>query len=534
MIKAFLKLTVAVTVCLGLLSAPIGQTLAAEKTVRVTLPTFTVQLNGNKVDNQYRQYPLVVYKDMTYVPMTWFDSRLLGLKTEWSQKDGLTIAEDKVTTSYEPYKTKQKNSKSQNATIPTFKITVNGKQINNSTEEFPLLNFRNVTYFPLTWKFAHDEFGWEYVWDKSKGLIINSTNPKVQTVKLPSYASENDVALFDGYFYFVETVDNMNLIYRSKEDNIANKEWLYSYHIDTMYGYQKHMNFEIRENELWFRYHLGGATMGSDFYGKISKDGKAAIEHSGYLDFKKSPKGTLIINQFLPPGGNNLIFIPTGQPKENGKQIGDPDLIYGWYIKNDSNSTGYGPVQSTTIHDDDVYVLASSSNLENNSLNQIYKINLNTNETTQITNSEVGSFKISGDKLYYVKNNDQNLYSANLDGTEEQKISQYNKVDWYEEIDGRVFYTTEITSGKYNLYKTSQGKDDILLLKEPVTGIQIANGKIICQLPLKEDYGIKVFNKLGQLELAIVDHTENLFVHNDDILIVSATDNTIKTIHLKK
>ena len=515
MIKAFLKLTVALGLCLGLLSAPIGQTLAAEKTVRVTLPTFSVHLNGNKVDNQYRQYPLIVYKDMTYVPMTWFDSRLLGLKTEWSQKDGLTILEDKVTTSYEPYKTKQKNSKSQNATIPTFKITVNGKQINNSKEEFPLLNFRNVTYFPLTWKFAHDEFGWEYVWDKSKGLTINSNNPKVRIANLPRYAGENDVALFDGYFYYVETVGSINNIYRVPENNLTKKHLIYSYNGESTYGFPKWVNFEVRDDELWLSYHYGGAVMGHDVYVKINEDGKATVEYEGYINFKKSSKGTLISQSFM--GNSSLTFVPAEQPKENAIHVGDQPL---------------GLIHTMAMIGDDIYVRAT--NFDTNNPDKIYKINLNTNETIQITNFEVASFKISGDKLYYVKNNDQYLYSANLDGTGEQKISQYNKVGWYGEIEGSVFYTTEITSGKYNLYKVNQGKDDILLLKEPVMDIQIAKGKIICQLPLKEDYGLKVFNKLGQLELTIVDHTENLFVHKDDILFISAKDKTIKTIHLEK
>ncbi|MED4351258.1 DUF5050 domain-containing protein [Schinkia azotoformans] len=534
MIKAFLKLTIAMGLCLNILSAPVGHTFAADKTVRVTLPNFTVQLNGNKVDNQYRQYPLIVYKDMTYVPMTWFDSRLLGLKTGWSEKDGLTISEDKVTTSYEPYKTKQKNSKSQNATIPTFKITVNGKRINNSKEEFPLLNVRNVTYFPLTWKFAHDEFGWEYVWDKSKGLIINSNNPKVQTVNLPSYAGENDVTLFDGYYYFVETTKDKNNIYRVPETNPTKKQLVYSYNGESTYGFPKWVNFEVRDNALWLSYHVGGATMGYDIYARINADGKATVEQSGYRDFKYSPKGTLIINQSVPPGGNNLTFIPNGQAEEAGIQIGDPNLIYGWYIKKDKESTGYGPVQSTTILGDDVYVLASSSEIENNDLNKIYKINLNTNETTQITNFSVRNFKISGNKLFYVKNSDQILYSSNLDGSSEQKLSDNNKVGWFGEIEGNVFYTSEVASGQYKLYKVDTTKEDTLIMKEPVALIQIANGKIICQLSLQEDYGIKVFNKSGQLDLAIVDHTENLFVHNDQILIISAKDKTIKTIHLKK
>jgi hypothetical protein len=39
------------------------------------------------------------------------------------------------------------------------------------------LNFRNVTYFPLTWRFTADEFGWEYSWDEKSGLQINTGDP---------------------------------------------------------------------------------------------------------------------------------------------------------------------------------------------------------------------------------------------------------------------------------------------------------------------------------------------------------------------
>ena len=44
--------------------SPTPVALAAD-TVQVTLPDFTVTLNGQVIDNSYRQYPLLVYKDIT-------------------------------------------------------------------------------------------------------------------------------------------------------------------------------------------------------------------------------------------------------------------------------------------------------------------------------------------------------------------------------------------------------------------------------------------------------------------------------------
>jgi hypothetical protein len=55
----------------------------AGNTVSVTLPEFKVTLNGEEVDNSYSKYPLIVYKDITYFPMTYNDCRFLGLESYW-------------------------------------------------------------------------------------------------------------------------------------------------------------------------------------------------------------------------------------------------------------------------------------------------------------------------------------------------------------------------------------------------------------------------------------------------------------------
>lgn len=156
-----------------------GTTTAFALEVAVTLPTFKVTINDVDIENEYRQYPFLVYKDITYFPMTYFDSRFLGLVTEWDDLKGLEIYHTTEEVEYEPYKQDWKNSNKYTASIPKFNIVVNGKSINNSAERYPLLSFRNVTYFPMTWRFAVDEFGWKYSFSSEDGLIINSTPPTI-------------------------------------------------------------------------------------------------------------------------------------------------------------------------------------------------------------------------------------------------------------------------------------------------------------------------------------------------------------------
>lgn len=75
---------VTLAVCLPL-------TAQAAQAVNVTLPAFTVTLNGIEADSVQSQYPFLVYKDITYVPMTYHDARLLGLETKWTAQEGLVI-----------------------------------------------------------------------------------------------------------------------------------------------------------------------------------------------------------------------------------------------------------------------------------------------------------------------------------------------------------------------------------------------------------------------------------------------------------
>lgn len=170
---------IAGAVCTALLAIGIYTTPALAADVTVTLPTFPVTLNGVTMEQSKNQYPMLVYKDITYVPMTWADTRLLGLESNWTKQNGLVIGkastvQDQKTaqSSYQPYKSSAANKNSYQATTASGKITVNGKSITNSSEQYPLLVFRDVTYFPLTWRFAVNEFGWDYSFDQKKGLVV--------------------------------------------------------------------------------------------------------------------------------------------------------------------------------------------------------------------------------------------------------------------------------------------------------------------------------------------------------------------------
>ena len=180
-----------VALALGIWATP-----AVAEEVKVNLPSFPVTLNGVLMEQEQNEYPCLVYKDITYVAMTYYDARLLGLESNWQDATGLAIKKadfiaDQSTLQgeYVPYFQEKANEITYQATLPEFAIQVNGTAIDNKTEEYPLLIFRDVTYFPLTWRFAHTEFGWDYNFDGEKGLVItpvptpviNTSSPIIST-----------------------------------------------------------------------------------------------------------------------------------------------------------------------------------------------------------------------------------------------------------------------------------------------------------------------------------------------------------------
>ncbi|WP_282942746.1 DUF5050 domain-containing protein [Paenibacillus sp. RC67] len=513
-----------------------GESRAASTSVRVTLPDFEVSLNGHKVDNQHREYPLLVYKDITYFPMTWYDSRLLGLEAKWSPENGLYIAQGQVSSSYVSHNTDRQNAASYSVEVPASAITINGKLVDNSKEPYPLLSFQDVTYFPLTWRFAHDEFNWDYRWDDAKGLNIQSHNPQILTPYLPTFAGENDVAFYKGYYYFAETAGNTNQVYRAPVLNQSEKELVYSYDFLGVEPPRKTVHFRILDNELWFSYFIGSNLMGSNVYVKVNDDGKGEMElqKGGYTDFKKTPYGILIIGLGPNDWEDNLSLAASGQKNQQGKAVGNPNLLYGRHVDRSNSSfivDGIGNGNSAEVIGDDVYIMASTNNHSNgySDLNKIYKINLKTNDTKKIVNSEVSHFRILGDKLYYVKDTDNALYSSAFDGTGERKLSEH-VVSWFDGIDSNVYYTTAVGEEKYLLYKVNPDGEDLPVLQERLDGVRLLNGKLVCLLEEKEDYGALVLDGSGHLVLAVSDSISHLLTSDEAILFTTSGNSTIKVI----
>lgn len=205
-----------------------GSAFAASDAVTAIVPEFPVTLNelnvyelsfNNEPDDEY---PFLLYNDIVYFPMTYCKANLLNLNIAWSEGTGLVIEqgdpcvlkevsysrkrlkyakswEDRY--NYEKYASPPDSGCSYTAAIADMEVTVNGERIDNEGEEYPLLFFRDITYFPLTWRFAVDEFGWGYTFSGEEGLSIRADN-FFYTSKGDSYVKDGEfVTAFNETYY---------------------------------------------------------------------------------------------------------------------------------------------------------------------------------------------------------------------------------------------------------------------------------------------------------------------------------------------
>jgi hypothetical protein len=184
-----------ILILMGLLLIP--SAFAGGKDVTISFPEFDITLNGTKVNNASERYPFILYKGITYIPMTWDLSNALGLKSKWHAETGLEISKNVDMIVYQQKEVVLNDTRGlYNAEIVSFPVTVNGKVIDNTKEEYPLLTFRNVTYFPMTYHYMVREFGSGYEWDNDKGLSVAADKklsvhiPKATTFTMDSSITE--------------------------------------------------------------------------------------------------------------------------------------------------------------------------------------------------------------------------------------------------------------------------------------------------------------------------------------------------------
>ncbi|MEA4987771.1 MAG: kelch repeat-containing protein, partial [Anaerovorax sp.] len=423
--------------------------------VNVTVPQFKIHLNGITVDNTYRKYPFLVYNDVTYFPMTYYDCRFLGVESQWNEKTRLlSVQKSDVAGSYQDYKTNNKNQKSYRASISNALLKVNGVSVDNKKETYPVLTFRGVTYFPMTWKYGVESFGWDYRFDKVNGLMIHSKNTTVTNVTLPLAKISTGMddnpyeyhCILAGNHYFYEGKNGA--IYMTPVNNLSTAKKVYQLP-PWSYGDGKQLvwaHFTNENGKAVLHYHQGGASMGYDAKLTFSSDGTYKEETEDYFNsasfvnpVTNEKKVVSIYYGMFSQTGNLSLSIDGAE----ATALGDPQIRY----------------SATPVIDGDfAYVVGGP---ENNGIEQphsnLYKINLTTNEIQQLTQDNalvtdvalMDQHEQNKKQLFAamgtLKNGqftERSLYSMDLDGKNQKKVASLIKdAPNYIVLGSNVYYT---------------------------------------------------------------------------------------------
>jgi len=137
-------------------------------------PNTNITVNGIKIDNSKKLYPFISSEGVAYVPITYYDSRFLNLKTRWDPEIGLKITHSDEVWEYTEETTDKENPYSFEATVAYYDIYINGKKIKNFKRDHPILIYKDIAYIPVTQDLAEEELGWYCNYSQKDGLVINS------------------------------------------------------------------------------------------------------------------------------------------------------------------------------------------------------------------------------------------------------------------------------------------------------------------------------------------------------------------------
>lgn len=427
--KRLIALALCAALTLGL--APAAH---AAGSIRVTLPRFAVTLGGQTIDPAREEYPFLVYKGITYLPLTYYGCRLLGLYEKWTSEGGLVISDAGAKGQYESTPRRSSNSGALYARKAAGKITLCGESIDNRYEEYPFLLFRDITYLPMTWANMHERLGCAYSFDGKTGLVIDrAQSTDGAALYLPIYRDGDmtgAVAAWEGWFWFQDGEGWISRVpmaggAREKLFELPANAYL-SDNVRAM------ASLTVRDGKLYMTYHLGGATMGHDEQFRFNADGSYVLLTKSSGAVGEFDDMLLLANCQLMPTPDNLRVSRDGG--ETWEKFGAEDYIYGWAYhaeKDGAASGGRGTGDTIYRSGNGAWLLATfvpNWGKEEKDANGEYperfsnvcRVDLTSGRTEAVT-GPAQRFQIVDDVIWYI-DFDGALHRCALDSSDEREL----------------------------------------------------------------------------------------------------------------
>ncbi len=392
---------------------------ASGKAVEVIVPDFNIEINGEVIDNQHNPYPFLSYNYVTYVPMTADYCRSLGLTISWDDPARIfSITKNNKYFNVNPTLTANNDiNETYIAEICDYNISLNGESIDNGKEAYPILLFRDIVYFPLTYSYSQ-QLGLITCWDDVYGLKIYGDAPfiydetiiddwlyyvldynlyKVQTdgSQLTLIAGTGDIydmLVSDDWIYYINGDDDENL-YKIKNDG-SEKIRLLRCPLEDLVGVYNDRIYYLPKQD--FDEYLDSGTQ----LHSVRTDGKNQkriddVEIS-MLSFPVIIDGWIYYNNYMD---NEFLY----KARLDGSEL---------------KNLGSKRCMDYRIKDDTIYFTPYPTEYGNNQ-EGLFIMDLDGNNMSKILDETIYyDFDIENDWLYYGNCEDNNrFYKAKLDGS---------------------------------------------------------------------------------------------------------------------
>ncbi|WP_282942723.1 DUF5050 domain-containing protein [Paenibacillus sp. RC67] len=369
-----------------------------------TVPSFPITVNGTVIDQFHSSYPLLLYRDITYFPMTWDYTSALGLTVDWNKLDELALNKNQSCAPLSQTLSAQTVSGSGSDVIPVpFQVKVNGTLIDNSQERYPILLYNNITYFPMTWRFTNEMFNWQATWNDIDGYSIQSCEKATQETSMQrdalNVANGGQLAVKDNWIYMnpVRSSGGPHRLVKAKWDNSDQME------LST----DNAMSINVAGD--WLYYIVSEPYKSNEIY-KIQTDGtrRTLVTHTagkqlwvqdGYLYFLKNVQPNKSEDDGKVQGHAGISRMSMDGTNEQ-ELFADPGVL------------------DFYLHTDQIYFRTV-----NNGENNLYMMNADGSKK-QLLRDDVTSYIIVDDWIYYMQDQKQ-LRKISMDGSTDIALNEF-------------------------------------------------------------------------------------------------------------
>lgn len=130
--------------------------------IDVQLSQNLVELNGTRYKNSDIAYPFINYLGYTYMPLTYYGCRLLGINCDWTPEDGVMLTSGGVPSEDITGYNGMTEGVYDEAMFYRGRLSINGKVYEYGDTAYPLVHYKDIVYIPVCWENGMEELGIEY------------------------------------------------------------------------------------------------------------------------------------------------------------------------------------------------------------------------------------------------------------------------------------------------------------------------------------------------------------------------------------